>query len=392
MAGCAPTAPSPAGATNERPRLTQRRRRWRPIRGGLRTKFWGWNRRGQAPRGSAVTAGEEHSCGLRTNGTITCWGNNATAPDEQFSAVGGRWPAGQFSAVTAGRSIHTPACGLRTDGTITCWGANTDELGVNYFGEAIAAGRASSPPSPPASAMRAGCAPTAPSPAGDSTPTRWATTTTGRRTRRPGSSPPSDRRHFLFVRAAHRRHHHLLGTQRLRGGADRRAGRAVLRRHRRRRPCVRAAHRLGHHHLLGRQRLRAGDRARRVILRRHRPASARGPLRAAWWRSGSAAVAIACRVAARISPTMWRASGACSMGRPYRAPRALPAASASRPPSPHEYAPRSGASRIGRAPPTGRRSTRRCRWTGRSPRPPPRLPNRGAVNAPPARPTPAGCG
>ena len=34
---------------------------------------------------SAVTAGRGHSCGLRTNGTITCWGDNewgqATAPD-----------------------------------------------------------------------------------------------------------------------------------------------------------------------------------------------------------------------------------------------------------------------------------------------------------------------
>ena len=50
-------------------------------------------------------------CGLRTNGTITCWGFNN---DGQAIA-----PGGQYSAVTAGGN-HS--CGLRTDGTIICWG------------------------------------------------------------------------------------------------------------------------------------------------------------------------------------------------------------------------------------------------------------------------------
>ena len=62
---------------------------------------------------AAITVGDDHSCALRTDGTITCWGNNwageADAPD------------GQFTAVTAG-GRHS--CGLRTDGTITCWGLN----------------------------------------------------------------------------------------------------------------------------------------------------------------------------------------------------------------------------------------------------------------------------
>ena len=62
---------------------------------------------------SAVTAGSNHSCGLRTNGTITCWGRN---DDGQLNA-----PDGQYSAVAAGTDY---ACGVRTDGTITCWGDN----------------------------------------------------------------------------------------------------------------------------------------------------------------------------------------------------------------------------------------------------------------------------
>ena len=69
-----------------------------------------------APDGTytAVTAGWKHSCGLRTNGTIICWGNNddgqADAPDGTYTAI-------------ATRSVHS--CGLRTDGTITCWGNNS---------------------------------------------------------------------------------------------------------------------------------------------------------------------------------------------------------------------------------------------------------------------------
>ena len=90
---------------------------------GLRTdgtiECWGRNRDGQAdaPGGSfsAVNAGVYHSCGLRTDGTIECWGRNT---DGQADA-----PGDSFSAVAVGRS-HS--CGLRFDGTIECWGKNTN--------------------------------------------------------------------------------------------------------------------------------------------------------------------------------------------------------------------------------------------------------------------------
>ena len=70
-----------------------------------------------APDGTytAVTAGAAHSCGLHTDGTIACWGNNrygnTDAPDGAYTAI-------------ATRSAHS--CGLRTDGTIVCWGSNSD--------------------------------------------------------------------------------------------------------------------------------------------------------------------------------------------------------------------------------------------------------------------------
>ena len=80
---------------------------------------WGHNGSGQvdAPTGSfkAVSAGEYHSCGIRIDNTITCWGDNyngqADAPTESFKTV------------SAGDS-HS--CGIRTDNTITCWGDNYD--------------------------------------------------------------------------------------------------------------------------------------------------------------------------------------------------------------------------------------------------------------------------
>ena len=69
--------------------------------------------RTKAPSGSftQVSAGGLHSCGLGTDGTITCWGNNGYGRTDA--------PSGSFTQVSAG-GLHS--CGLGTDGTITCWG------------------------------------------------------------------------------------------------------------------------------------------------------------------------------------------------------------------------------------------------------------------------------
>jgi hypothetical protein len=61
-----------------------------------------------------VSAGGVHTCAIRTDGTLTCWGNNvagqATPPDD-----------GAYVAVSAG-GWHT--CAIRMDGTLQCWGLN----------------------------------------------------------------------------------------------------------------------------------------------------------------------------------------------------------------------------------------------------------------------------
>ena len=109
---------------------------------------WGGNWDGQAapPLGvfASISAGGDSTCGLRPDGQLKCWGWIGGAPEGKFSSVSVGdfhacavraegtaecWgigdddratpPPGQFTAVSAG-SGH--ACGLRPDGTAACWG------------------------------------------------------------------------------------------------------------------------------------------------------------------------------------------------------------------------------------------------------------------------------
>ena len=56
-----------------------------------------------------MVAWADRTCGLRADGTVTCWASNRYGETDA--------PDGQFTDVAAGDE-HT--CGLRTDGTITC--------------------------------------------------------------------------------------------------------------------------------------------------------------------------------------------------------------------------------------------------------------------------------
>ena len=60
----------------------------------------------------SVSCGTRFACGLRTNGTVTCWGSVAHT---------GVIPPGEaFLAVSAG---HEHSCGIRaSDAELTCWG------------------------------------------------------------------------------------------------------------------------------------------------------------------------------------------------------------------------------------------------------------------------------
>lgn len=58
-----------------------------------------------------LNAGDYHSCGLKADGSVACWGNNASG---QATAQ-----SGPFTQISAG-SFHT--CGLKPDGSVACWG------------------------------------------------------------------------------------------------------------------------------------------------------------------------------------------------------------------------------------------------------------------------------
>src|SRR5581483_5884490 len=60
-----------------------------------------------------LSAGTYHTCGIKRDGTVACWGNSSHG---QLAA-----PSGTFSQVNAWGD-HT--CGIKSDGALACWGDN----------------------------------------------------------------------------------------------------------------------------------------------------------------------------------------------------------------------------------------------------------------------------
>jgi hypothetical protein len=79
---------------------------------------WGRNNSGQAspPNGTfiQISGGTSHTCGRKTNGSVVCWGRD-------YHGQPITSPGGIFTQVSAG---HDFTCGVKTDRSVTCWGNN----------------------------------------------------------------------------------------------------------------------------------------------------------------------------------------------------------------------------------------------------------------------------
>jgi alpha-tubulin suppressor-like RCC1 family protein len=80
---------------------------------------WGWDGTGSATPPAAtftqISAGMHYTCGVTTAQTVECWGHAYTSVQYGEASP----PAGAFTEVSAAYN-HT--CGIRTDGTVACWG------------------------------------------------------------------------------------------------------------------------------------------------------------------------------------------------------------------------------------------------------------------------------
>lgn len=88
---------------------------------------------GDATTWARIDAGNSHTCAIRTDGTLWCWGNNFRGQLGDGTTTNRKTPvqvgtATNWASVSAGDS-HT--CAIRTDGSLWCWGLNRNaQLGT----------------------------------------------------------------------------------------------------------------------------------------------------------------------------------------------------------------------------------------------------------------------
>ena len=86
---------------------------------------------------TAITAGKYHTCALKRDGSIYCWGNNYNGQlGSNTEGINSSVPV-RVTDITDAIAITTNSnrsCALHEDGTISCWGSNSDgQLGDGYI-------------------------------------------------------------------------------------------------------------------------------------------------------------------------------------------------------------------------------------------------------------------
>ena len=77
-----------------------------------------------SPKGAfrAIAVGQNHTCGIKTDGTLACWGAGTAdtdCPGDSVDCRQSRPPAGSFVQVSVGR-VHS--CAITADRKVKCWG------------------------------------------------------------------------------------------------------------------------------------------------------------------------------------------------------------------------------------------------------------------------------
>jgi len=68
---------------------------------------------GTTGRSSLIASGGNHTCWVRADGSVACWGSNSSGESTP--------PAGVFTQISAG-PLHS--CARKPDGSVVCWGRN----------------------------------------------------------------------------------------------------------------------------------------------------------------------------------------------------------------------------------------------------------------------------
>ena len=100
---------------------------------------WGYNLDGQLGNGTTgrafsplqlgtdmdwtlLATGALHSCGIRSGGSLWCWGSSQNGVLGTGSALGGPAQVGTSTNWETIDASNNRTCGTRSDGTAWCWG------------------------------------------------------------------------------------------------------------------------------------------------------------------------------------------------------------------------------------------------------------------------------